>query len=81
MSFQKGKGAYGQAYLQASDCLFHVRCCVLAEIDEADVAQLVAVVIHGRGVDRAQLQLLPLQPHLRKKTHPKQKLDTCGQRT
>ena len=52
------------ADLELCDGLLHVGGSVLAEIDEADVAQLVPIVHHGRGVHRRQLQLLPLQPHL-----------------
>lgn len=52
------------AHLQAGDSLLHVSCSVLAEVDQADVAKLVAVMVHGCGVDWAQLKLLPLQLHL-----------------
>ena len=46
--------------------VLHIQRSVLAEVDQADVAQLVPVVGHSGGVHRAQLQLLPLQ------------IDLCG---
>lgn len=40
------------AHLELGDSLLHVIGGMLAEVDEADVAQLVAVMLHGCGVHR-----------------------------
>ena len=67
-SFSTTKKVYKQAKagacLQLLHGMLHVQGGVLAEIDQPDVAQLVPVMVHCRGVHRAQLQLLPLQVDL-----------------
>jgi hypothetical protein len=52
------------ACLELLHSVLHVEGGVLAEVHEADVAQLVPVMVHSSGVHRAQLQLLPLEVHL-----------------
>ena len=54
----------GGGYLEARDGLAHVSGGVLREVDEADVAQRVAVALEGGGVHGAHLQPLPLQVDL-----------------
>ena len=53
------------AHLEAVDGSAHVAGSLLGEAGQADVAQPVAVVLHGCAEHGAHLQPLPLQHHLR----------------
>ena len=63
----QGERGRAVACLELLHGMLHVQRSVLPKVDEADVAELVPVVVHSRGVHRAELQLLPLQIHLRRK--------------